>query len=415
MKTVEKQRIVVVGGGFAGIAAMQTLQKKSKNTELILVSAHDSFVYYPALYRLVTGALPIEVSLPLSVIFPKGVTLISGVFSSIDTQTKTIRLANEQCISYDYAVIALGSETNYFNIPGLPEHSFSFKSVSEALRLKQHIHDTVLKAKTYLEEKKTTEALAALHVIIVGGGPSGVELAGDIKEYMQIVAKEQSVQPQLVTVDIVEAAPRLLPTLSEKVSEVAEKRLRALGINIFTSRALQSQEMEKIALGDMDVKTATVIWTAGTRINSAYTSSGQFTFTERKRVAVGPTLAIENDPYVFVAGDGAGTQYSGLAQTAMYDGTYVANCIVAMMKREVPAQYAPKLPGFAIPIGSHWALFSYKNILCTGYIPWILRNSIDFHYFTSIVSLRYVINVFLEGRKYRKHGGVVHNKKYDKK
>ena len=395
--------IVVVGGGFAGIATVKTLKKRHPRAHITLVSKNDTFQYYPALYRLVTGALPIEVSLPLKTIFPKGVEFVVGEYQKLNQAQRCIELSDGRSISYEYVVIALGSETNYFNIPGLPEHSFSFKSVTEALRLKQHLADTIAKAKPLLADGKKDEAVPLLHAVIVGGGPSGVELAGDIKEYMQYLAKRQDVDHRLVTVDIIESAPRVLAALPEDVSRVAEARLRRLGINIFTSRALQSQEMEEIALGDMDMKTATVIWTAGTRINASY-NAPEFTMTEKRRVAVTDTLSLPNDNHVFIAGDGAGTAYSGLAQTAMKDGAYIGGAIADMIDGKTPAPYQPKVPGFVIPIGTNWAVFNYGTATFTGVIPWLIRNAIDFEYFVSIVSLKFVIGVFIQGRKYRRHG-----------
>ena len=163
MNTQNPYKIVVVGGGFAGIAAVKTLQKRHLNAEITLVSKSDTFQYYPALYRLVTGALPIEVSLPLKTIFPTGVNLVIGRYESIDRQQNAITLADGTVLPYDYAVIALGSETNYFNIPGLAEHSFSFKSVAEALRLKQQLADVVARAKPLLAEGKKAQAVPLLH------------------------------------------------------------------------------------------------------------------------------------------------------------------------------------------------------------------------------------------------------------
>jgi NADH:ubiquinone reductase (H+-translocating) len=402
MKAKQRTRVVIVGAGFAGIEVAKRLQKSGAPVDLTVVSKSESFEYYPALYRLVTGALPIEVSVPLRVILPqKDISLITGTYTGLDQARQVITLEGGSEIPYDYLVLALGSETNYFNIPGLPENSFSFKSVKEALRLKQHFCTLVAKCKTLPKE----EAVALMNTIIVGGGPSGVELAGDLKHYLTRVAIEFGVDPSLVTIDIIEASNRVLPTLPEKASRIAEARLRKMGVNIFTNRALQSQEIEEIALKDMDMKTGTVIWTAGTRINQHYASIPNASFDERKRIVVTPTLTLPNDNHVFIAGDGAGTPYSGLAQTAIHNGAYIAAAIKRLISGKLVRAYVPKRPSFVIPIGNNWALFVHTSMILTGFIPWILRNAVDFRYFTNIVPFSHVLAVFHKGKKYRKVKG----------
>jgi NADH dehydrogenase len=217
------------------------------------------------------------------------------------------------------------------------------------------------------------------------------------------LAKEVGVDPSFVTIDIVESNGRLLPTLPEKVSRLAEMRLRKLGINILTNRALQSQDIAEIALKDMDMKAGTVVWTAGTRISTSYDG---LPLSERKRVVVTPMLTLPGDNHVFIAGDGAATQYSGLAQTAIHNGEYIADAILRMIHDKSVKPYVPHRPSFVVPIGSNWAILNSGTFVMTGFIPWILRNMIDFRYFTSIVPLSHVFEVFRKGYKYRKsHGG----------
>lgn len=402
MKVIQKPRIVIIGGGFAGIEVAKKLLKLRVPMELSMVSKSDTFEYYPALYRLVTGALPIEASVSLKKIFNgQDIALIEGVYTTLDQARQVIALEGGKEIPYDYLVIALGSETNYFNIPGLPEHSFSFKSVKEALRLKQHFCTIVGKCKTLPKE----EAVVLLNTIIVGGGPSGVELAGDLKHYLIRLCTEYGVDPSYVTIDLIEANGRVLPTLPVRASILAEARLREMGVNIFTNRSLQGQELEEIALKDMDMKAGTVIWTAGTRINQTYTTITTATLDERKRIAVSPTLTLPGDNHVFIAGDGAGTPFSGLAQTAIHNGTYIASAISRMMKGKKVQPYQPKKPSFVIPIGYNWAMFVHGGRVFSGMIPWLLRTVVDIKYFTSILPISYVLETIKKGKKYKKVQG----------
>lgn len=394
--------IVVVGGGFGGIEVIKRL--KGVSAKVTLVTKSSTFEYYPALYKLVTGALPIEVSVPLQTILPQ-TEIIYGTYTGVDQLRQVIMVTTPDGtstdIAYDYLVLALGSETNFFNIKGLPELSYSFKSVDAALRLKQHFCDLFGRTKDLPKET----IVSMLHVLIVGGGPSGVELAGDLRSYLTRVALEFGVDPSFVTIDLIESNNRVLPTLPPKVSARAEARLRKMGVNIFVNRTLAQQEVEEVILKDMSVNSHTVIWTAGTRINSAFSTIPGATLDERKRIVVSPTLSLPNDNHVFVIGDGAATPYSGLAQTAIDHGIFVADTIQRLIHGKTPRSYKPKRPAFVVPIGNNWALFNRGNFMMTGFIPWVLRSAVDFRYFTHIVPLSHVFAVFQQGKKYRKIKG----------
>lgn len=397
--------IVVVGGGFAGIETIKTLRKSGVNARITLLSKTDTFQYYPALYKLVTGALPIEVAVPLRVIFPdNNIEHIVGTYTAIDQVRQVISYEYDtgiKEIAYDYAVLAFGSETNYFNIPGLTELSFSFKSVKEALRLKHHFCELFANVATLTKE----ELVKRLHVVVVGGGPSGVELAGDLRSFLTNLADSVKIDPNLITIDLIEGGSRVLPSLPEHVSKKAERRLRMMGVNIFTNRVLQSQDIEAITTADMSMDSQTVIWTAGTRISTSFDTIPNTTLTDRKRIVVSPELTLPTDNHVFIAGDGAGTTFSGLAQTAIHHGSYIGTTIAAMIASKKVIPYTPKRPSFLIPIGNYWALLNYGNVVMTGFFPWLLRSAVDFRYFTSIVPLPYVFKVFNQGRKYRKVKG----------
>jgi len=393
-------RIVIVGSGFAGIEVLKSLT--GVRMEVTLVTKTPTFEYYPALYKLVTGALPIEVSVPVKKIFAGAFpTIVEATYTGLDKARQVISVAHPDGttgeIAYDYLVLAMGSETNFFNIKGLPELSHSFKSVQAALRLKRHFCELFSKAKDLPKE----ELVSMLHVLIVGAGPSGVELAGDLRSYLSRLANEFSVDPSLVTIDLIESNNRVLPTMSEKVSRIAEARLRKMGVNIFVNRSLAQQEVEEVMLKDMTVDSHTVIWTAGTRINTAFLTIPGVLFDERKRVVVSSTLSLPDDNHIFVIGDGAATPYSGLAQTAIEHGKFVAETIERLINDKTPRTYTPKKPSFVVPIGINWAILVHNNLVFTGLIPWFLRSAVDFRYFLHIVPLGHVLAVFKKGKKYR--------------
>jgi NADH dehydrogenase len=397
--------VVVVGSGFAGIETIKTLRKLHTRVSITLVTKDPVFEYYPALYKLVTGALSIEASVPVRDIFTNGdITIVQGLYIGLDQSRQVIQVQESETtreIEYDYLVLALGSETNFFNIKGLPELSYSFKSVQAALRLKRHFCELFARAQNVSRE----ELVSMLHVLIVGGGPSGVELAGDLRSYLTSLALEHGVDPSFVTIDLIESNPRVLPTLPPKVSQLAEARLRKMGVNIFVNRTLAEQEVTEVILKDMSINARTVVWTAGTRINSAFNQLPGVALDARKRVVVSEILSLPGDNHVFVIGDGAATTYSGLAQTAIDHGAHTARQIHAMIRGKVPTAYKPTKPSFVIPIGVGWAVFNHGSFVMTGWIPWVLRSIVDFRYFTHIVPLKYVLGVFQKGKKYRKING----------
>ncbi len=395
-KAKTPKKVVIIGGGFGGIAVAKKLQKE-KGIEVALITKNPYFEYYPALYKLVTGALAIEVCVPYDKIFSQksSVSVVEGYFESYDAQKKVVTLMDGQSFPYDYLVLAMGSQTNYFNIPGIQEYAFSFKSSQEALVLKQHFL-TLLEAS---KDVSKDELLKRFHVTVVGGGPSGVELAGDITTFLRKMTKRYHIDPSLVTVDLIESNPRVLAMLPPSVSKKAEARLRRLKVNLYTNRTLQAQDLDMVTASGLTIRSGTVIWTAGTKINDSFTT---LPLDVKKRVAVSPDFSLPDDKNVFIVGDGANAPGAGLAQGAIAHGAFVGSLLRASLSGRSVTPFKQKTMGYLVPIGYNWAVFSYKKITVSGFIPWLMRSLVDFEYFTSIVSLRYVLEVFRQGKKYRR-------------
>jgi NADH dehydrogenase len=390
-----KKKVVIVGGGFAGIEVAKGLIKKG-HSEVILITRSPVFEYYPALYKLVTGTLSIEVCVPYTKIFKKGtVQIVEDTFISYDKEKKEVLLESGVRQAYDTLVLCVGSEVNFFNIPGVDKFAFPFKSARDALALRQHLY-------TLLQESKnipSSDLVKRFHVTVVGGGPSGVELAGDLTTYLWRKTKQYGIDPSFVTVDLIESSSRLLRMFPERVSRIAESRLRKLKVNIYTNRVLQEQDLNTITASGMRLDSGTVIWTAGTQLHRALRS---LPLSEKKLVSVTGFLTLHDDENVYVIGDGASAQGSGLAQGAIAQGAYVAKKIRNDMRGMLTPPYKGRELGYVVPIGENWAIFSYKKIVFSGWLAWIIRCVIDFHYFTTIVSFSYVFEVFRQGAKYRK-------------
>jgi NADH dehydrogenase len=293
--------VIIVGGGFAGIATARKIALANKKINISLISDKSYFEYYPALYRVVTGAAPIEVCVPLADMVPKNVDIVVDRIARVNPNEKMLYGESGTTYSADFIVLGLGSQTTYFNLPGLPDLSFGFKSIGEAVRLKNHIEGLFVEH----QHPSVSELISHFHIVIVGGGPSGVEVAGDLTAHLRKLAQKYKVDPSFITIDIIERNPRVLPSVEPKVSARALARLRKLGINVFLNRTLLSEEVESVYLKDMSLKSKTVIWTAGTQVSNVYTAIPGIKMTERKRVQVNEYLEMDGFENVYVVGDGA--------------------------------------------------------------------------------------------------------------
>ncbi len=403
MNSDKKHKIVIIGGGFAGVSCARELAKKAPLfAEIILISNKSYFEYYPALYRVVTCASPIEVCVPLEDVLPERVKIMKDIVTKIVPENKEVHGQDGIVYHYDNLVFALGSEANYFGIEGVEQLAFSFKSTNDALKIKNHIYGLFEEHMHPSEEERVSH----YHVVIVGAGPSGVEIAGDVVSFMKRIARKMKVDPSLVTVDLIEGAGKVLPSLPADVSAKVLKKLQSMGVNIFLNRTLMKEDVEQVYLKDMSMKAKTVIWTAGTKINALASTLSGVELSPRKRVVVDEYLRVPAHREIFVVGDCAQTQYTGLAQTAMFDGAYVAHVISNSLRNKSYKEYKAQSVGYAIPIGDNWAVFSMGKFKLYGRFAYMMRHVIDFHFFAGWMPFTKVIGLWIDGRKYRKENNL---------
>lgn len=389
-----RHRVLVIGGGFGGIKTALKLAGH-RGIQVTLISDKPHFEYHAALYRVVTGRSPLEVCIPLREIFlGKDVEIIEDKLVSVDFESQLARGKSGNNYRYDSLVLALGSETAYFDIPGLEKLSYGFKSITEALELKNHLHQLM----TNLAKEPGSQVANNCHITVVGGGASGVEVAGELITYVHGLAHKHRVNRSKITVDLIESAARLLPGLSEKTSRLVEKRLRHLGVNIYLNRTLIKEEVELIYLKGMEIKTKTVIWTAGVKTNHAYQKFDEFEFDDKGRVVVDEHLHASGRENVYVIGDAAATKFSGMAQTAVNDGDLVAENIVSQIRNRPLLTYRPRPPLYAIPIGPGWAVATVFGTQISGRLGWLVRRAADLQFFTTILPFKKAWLVFLKGR-----------------
>lgn len=400
-----KKEIVIVGGGFGGIrAAVSLARKKFIDANITLISDKSHFEYTPAFYRVVTGHSPLEVCIPITeIISKKEILFINERVESVNLSTQTLIGSSGKVYHYDYVVFALGSETSYFGIPGLPTFSYGFKSIGEAQKLKLHIRRLFEQC---VVEENPDEKVCLLNVVVVGGGPSGTELAGELSVFLKKLSEEYNVSPSLVSIELMEGTERILPSLPEHVSRRVADRLRHLGVNIFVHRPMTLEKMEEINVRGLTVKTETVIWTAGVKPNSLYEHIQGFDRDKKGRIVVDTFLRAKGFENVYVIGDGASTIYSGMAQTAICDGANVATNIVRQLSRIPLWSYRQRKPYYAIPVGHGWAASSVGPITFYGKLGWLIRRAADMKYFLTILPPRKALLVFQRGKNLCKSCGI---------
>jgi NADH dehydrogenase len=368
MKTTSpshKHRVVVAGGGFGGLRAALQLAKHPE-VHVTLVSPGGTFSYYPQLYHTATGGSRVESAIPLAdLVAGTGIVLVDDTVTQLNPEQKIITGLTGRGYEYDDLVLALGSVTNYFGIPGLEEFSFNIKTIEGAERFKRHLHEQIMKSHK-----------PELHYVIAGGGPTGVELAGALGEYLQHIVRQHSISAPRYQIDLVEAAPRLLPRSSERVAVRVQRRLEKLGVVVRTASVVKAETAGTLRLKGESITSHTVVWTAGVGNNPFFRNNiDHVTVAKNGKVEVDQHM--EARPHVYVIGDNAATLYSGLAQTALTDGDYVADDIVDKLGGRHRHHYRPVRPVSVIPVGSGWAAVEWGRLELFGYLGWILRRLAD--------------------------------------
>ena len=360
----KKTKVLVLGGGFGGIKTALELADDPA-FEITLLSNESDFRYYPTLYHAATGGRLTASSIPLAEIFKgKNITIEKANAKRIDRETKKIKTTAGSEISYDKLVIALGVVTNYFGIKGLKEYSYGIKSQAEAKELRDHIH------KLILDEGKPDQ-----NYVVIGGGPTGVELAGALPAYIKHIMKMHKLRDKKLHIELVEAAPRLMPRMPRDYSKALAKRLHKLGITLHLNQAVQAETVDSLQAGGHSIKSHTVVWTAGVT-NHPFFDTNKFAFGEHGKVSVDKYLAAEQD--IYVIGDNADTLYSGMAQTALYDAKFVSHNLKREAAGHSRRNYRPKKPIYVTPVGPGWAAVLWNKTHIYGWFGWLMRSAADF-------------------------------------
>lgn len=359
-----KEKVIIVGGGFGGVIAALELADDDRFA-VTLITDHADLRYYPTLFHIATGGSRSNASISFDKLFAdKKLTVYIDRAVTIDRKAKTLTTENGATHEYDSIIFGLGVVTNYFGIEGLKDFAYGIKSIEEAERFKVHLHRQML-----------DDARPDLNYVIVGAGPTGIELAGALPAYLRHIMKEHGLPKRKINITIVEALPRLLPRMPKDVSRSVRKRLRKLGIKVLLGQAVQGETADSLMVSGKPIPTHTVIWTAGVTNNPFFTEN-HFVIAVRGKVAVDTYL--QTDDNIFIIGDNANTPYSGLAQTALHDGKFVAENLKRRKDGKDMKSYKTKKPISVIPCGPHWAAVVWGKLHLFGWLGWTLRESADY-------------------------------------
>jgi NADH dehydrogenase FAD-containing subunit len=275
-----------------------------------------------------------------------------------------LKLKNGEKLKFDVIILALGNVTNYFGIPGMAEYSFGIKSLADAEKLKAHLHEQL----TNGHEPDT-------NYIVIGGGPTGIEVAGALPGYIKYLMKMHGIKgKRKIHVDLIEAAPRLMPRMPVSVSRALAKRLRKLGVKLYFKKPVQSESADTLLLDGKPIRSHTVIWTAG-MANNPFFADNNFMLSKNGRVQVDELM--QAWPGIFVIGDNADTKYTGMAQTALADAKFVAENLKRHAEGKRPYAYKAKLPVYVTPAGPGWAVVVWGKLHIYGRLGWWMRRAAD--------------------------------------
>jgi NADH:quinone reductase (non-electrogenic) len=352
-----RPRVLILGGGFAGVGAAQKLKKAG--AEVVLVDRHDYHTFQPLLYQFATGLIEqtaVGHSLRDLLARHDNTAVHKASVSKIDLGAREVSFEEIAPISYDYLVLGIGAEVNYFGTAGAPAHAFPMYTLPHALRLKNHI----LERWEAADRDPSLIEDGALNVVVVGGGPTGVETAGAVAElYRGNFAKDYpGVSAEDARVILVEAGPELFGMFKPKLREYAEKALTDRDVEVLTGKQVASVEPTRVSLKSGEqLKAHTLVWGAGLQGNALVQSLG-IELQRGNRIAVGPDLALPDHPEVYVVGDVAAITDAKteqvlpqLGSVALQSGEHAGKVISARLADKEPEPFKYKDKGMMATIG----------------------------------------------------------------
>lgn len=359
-------KFTIVGGGFGGVKAALELAKNKRN-HVILISDKTDFQYYPALYGTATGRSHLQSWVPLGAIFADhaNVKVVPDSIVKVNPDEKQLKGTSGNIYDYDNLILALGAVTTYFGIEGLDHYAYGIKSEAEIRKLKHHLYKQI-----------GEQGQIDKHYVIIGGGPTGVELASALGSYIKRLRKHHQLPDRKVKINLVEASPRLLPRMHPRTSAKVLKRLKKIGVSVELNKKVESATAEGLMVNGKPLQSQTIIWTSGVANHPFYSQNAKhFELSKNGKVVVNKYMQTEDD--IYVIGDNAFTPFSGLAQTALHDAMFVANNVKRRQDGKRLKKYKVVKPPVVVPVGENWAVFEWYGLRLSGWLASLIRRAAD--------------------------------------
>jgi NADH dehydrogenase len=391
-----RKRVVIVGSGFAGLNAAKQLAR-SRELEITVIDRRNYHLFQPLLYQVaMAGLSPAEIAAPIRTLLRRhpSVTVIQGDVRAIDVPGRRV-ICDFGELTYDYAIVATGAQHAYFGNERWEHFAPGLKTLEQATEIRRRVLTAFERAERESDPELRKQWLT---FVIVGGGPTGVELAGAIGEMSRFtLARDfRHIDPKLTRVMLVEAGPRILPSFDPALTSRAARDLETLGVQIWVDSKVTDIDETGVQIGAERIRTATVLWAAGVRASDLGASLG----AERDaqgRVKVSRELTVPGHPELFVLGDLAhavgadGRPLPGVAPVALQQGRYAARTILADLRGRPRAPFAYLDKGQMATIGRSRAVVQTGSLRIGGSFAWLAWLVIHIYYLSGFKNRLFVL------------------------
>jgi NADH dehydrogenase len=375
------KRVVILGGGFGGVAAARAL--KGAEAEVLLIDRRNHHIFQPLLYQVATAVLaPSEVASPIRQLaqYQPNLSVLMAEVTGVDLEARRVRVSppglTDRSIDFDYLIVATGVRPTYFGHDEFAAYAPALKTLADA----EAIRARILSAYELAEQTDDPAVRArALTFVLVGAGPTGVELAASIAQMARVTLRSnfRRIDPNSTTVLLLEGTGRVLPTFDESLAKKTADRLQAIGVKVRTGVMVERVDAQGVIVAGERIESDTVLWTAGVQASAAigYLNAK----TDRAgRASVGPLLSLPNQPHVYVIGDAAsvlqdGRPLPGVAQVAIQQGRFVGRSIAAQINNRPNIRsfrYGDR--GNMAVVGKNFAVLERGTLRASGLAIWVL-------------------------------------------